>query len=88
MELAKLSAFAFEFGISDFYYESLADNPKKYTLMGLVDKWGRQKLSYGYLREVTLLVRGGYTVANSSSKLLADRAIALSTWRILMRRWS
>lgn len=37
--------------------------------MGLFDKWGRPKLSYAYLREVTLLIQGGYTVTNSSDLL-------------------
>ena len=69
VELAKLLAFAFEFGVSEVYYESLADHPKKHELMGLFDKWGKPKLSYGYLREVILVIQGGYTVANSSELL-------------------
>jgi hypothetical protein len=51
------------------YYESLADHPKKHTLMGLFDTLGRPKLSYGYVREVTLLIQGGYTVINSTDLL-------------------
>jgi hypothetical protein len=68
-ELAKLLAFAFEFGVSEVYYETLADHPKKRGLMGLFSKWGRPKLSYGYLREVVYVIQSGYTVANSSELL-------------------
>ena len=68
-ELAKLLAFAYEFGVTEVYYESLADHPKKHSLMGLFDKWGRPKLSYAYMREIVLLVQGGYTIANSSDLL-------------------
>ena len=69
VELARLLAFAFEFGVAEVYYESLADHPKKHTLMGLFDKWGRPKMSYSYMREITMLIQGGYTVANSSNLL-------------------
>ena len=68
-ELARLLAFAFETTVAEVYYESMADHPRKAELMGLFDKWGQPKLSYGYLCEVKLVIDGGYTVVNTSGLL-------------------
>lgn len=76
-ELAKLLAFAFEHGVSEVYYESLADHPNKHGLMGLFDKWGAPKLSYGYLREVELPPRCSLQLRDfCSSEIIFD-----SRWR-------